>query len=170
MKSSGLEITRCPSSEERAAFTLQSHCFSLCLPWLQRHWLLDREQLYSTGRIRAQTVTSRKAPGTAFRVSYWNPLHCWIQQWGQQVEGGDFGPLLCPPKTPPGSCIQFWGPHLKDMDLLEESRNTSATDTGWESWGCSDWGKKGFNETSEHPPAPNGATREEGLFPRAWGG
>ena len=59
---------------------------------------------------------------------------------------------------------------LHAMDLLEQGQrrpqqrsegwNPSAGRKGWESWGCSAWGREGCGETLEQLPVPGGAVRE----------
>ena len=83
-------------------------------------------------------------------------------------------------RSHPESRIQHWNSqHSKDMDLLEwvrrrpqkwrESWNTSATRTGWESWGCSAWRREGSRETLSQPSSTWRACKKagEGLVTRA---
>ena len=41
---------------------------------------------------------------------------------------------------------------------------------GWESWGCSAWGREVYGETLEQLPVPGVACKRagEGLFTRVW--
>ena len=50
-------------------------------------------------------------------------------------------------------------------DKRSEGWNLSAGRTGWESWGCSAWGREGCEETLEQLPVPGGAARE---MERGW--
>jgi len=43
-----------------------------------------------------------------------------------------------------------------------EGWSTSATRTGWGSWGCSAWRRKGCGVTLEQLPVPEGADRKDG--------
>lgn len=51
----------------------------------------------------------------------------------QHVKETDSPPLLYSPQTPPGCCVQLWGPQLtKDMDLLEQvQRSAREVTEGW---------------------------------------
>ena len=64
-------------------------------------------------------------------------------------------------------CVQLWSPqHRTELELLErgqrrpqqwsEGWNPSAGRTGWESWGCSAWGREGCGETLEQLPVLKG--------------
>lgn len=70
-------------------------------------------------------------------------------------------------------CIWLWGPqHKKDVDLLEwiqrrpwrwsECGSTSPRKTGWETWGCSAWGREGSGQNWLWPPSTLRGYKKEG--------
>lgn len=129
---------------------IQASPLSLDIPkWEYRLRLIERSPSKKNLRVLMDGKLGRSQKCAESTCEACPGLHPKLHE--QQVKGGDCVPLPCPCDTPPA--VLLWD----SVDLSEQAQrrpqkwsegwSISPLRTGWESWNCSSWRRKGSRVT-----------------------